>query len=205
MKKFFAYSSLLLLATGCLKDPDYDQLTLNPVVVTNGDKDADFTEYNTFHISDTVRLLSDIAGDTILTDANAKQLVDKVKEEMTALGYTFVQRNAGPDLGLTIVTAKNLNVETVYYPGWGWGWWYWGYWGWYYPPYYPYSYTYAYSTGLTAISAADLKNAGRDQKLTIVWEAILGGYIDTNVGGNIDDALRGIEQAFAQSQYLKTN
>ena len=100
MKRALFIFSLALIAFGCKKDPDYDKLSSNYVVATNADQQANFSQFKTFHVSDTIRLFSDTNLDTILTDNNAKMLVDEVKAQMTARGYTFVPRGGNIDIGI---------------------------------------------------------------------------------------------------------
>ncbi|GAO41112.1 DUF4136 domain-containing protein [Flavihumibacter petaseus] len=203
--------SLLLVLTcylivgGCRKSPDLDELSSKFVVATNADKEADFKTYKTYFISDTIRYLTNTSTDTVLVGPDADQLINTVKSNMSALGYTFVGRFDDPDVGLNMMVVKDLNIQTIVYPDWWWDWWYPWYWyDWYYPPYYPWSYTYAYTTGSIYISMGDLKNAPETKKLRMLWDALMGGALGTQ-SQNIAEGVDAINQAFQQSSYLKTN
>src|ERR1700761_4810072 len=98
---------LLAVAIGfasCRKEPDYNQLSSDFIVSTNFDKSVSFNTYKTYYISDTVINLGGTGKDTVITDANAQQLVNAVKTNMTARGYTFVTNSKlnKPDLGLRL-------------------------------------------------------------------------------------------------------
>jgi len=131
--------------------------------------DADFGGYQTYYISDTIKRQTTNPNDSIWFDNDSKQLIDAVKANMTARGYTLVAKGSNPDLGLSMTAIKDLNIGVIY-PGWWWG--YWGcYWGWcYYPPYYPwYGQIYTIPTGTLILDMIDLKNANSDQRLTVIW------------------------------------
>ncbi len=206
MKKLFLLWVLTpLLMAGCRKTPNLDDLSYKFVVATNADKEADFNTYNTYFVSDTIRYLSNTSNDTILIGGDAQQLIDAIKSNMADLGYTFANKNANPDVGLNVMVVKDLNINTIVYPDWWWDWYYPWYWyDWYYPPYYPWSYTYAYTTGTVYISMVDLKNAPSTKKLRVVWDALMGGALGTQAQ-NIAEGVDAIDQAFKQSDYLKTN
>jgi len=207
MRKLTFLSLLLgLIFSSCRKTPNFDELSSDFVVTTNRDKTADFTEFKTYYISDTVANLGGTGDDSILTDANAKTLVQTVKDNMNARGYTFVSRNAHPDLGLQLGIVKV--TTTVYYPGWWDGYYGWydpWYWGWYYPYYYPYSTYYSYSTGTVILNMYDLKNAPDRQQITGIWNNINFGAIGSSLSSNVQRGVNAIDQGFEQSPYIKTN
>ncbi len=133
----FTLGMFLLLA--CRKVPDLSQLSSNFVVQTSRAPDANFGDYQTFYISDTIGYISTNPKDSILTDDAAKQIVAQIRGNLEARGYRYVPRVARPDLGVNVVAVKDVDVGVVY-PGWWYGYpGYWDpwYWGWYYPYYYP--------------------------------------------------------------------
>jgi hypothetical protein len=121
------------------------------------------------------------------------------------------------------------NTTVVSYPGWwygypgyGWGYYY------YYPPYYPwygYTYTYSYQMGslLTEMyDGASIKeyykfiDGKTDDELDdlppdafptvyLRWQSLVQGVVGTTSGYNEDRMKAGIDEAFAQSPYLKKN
>jgi len=204
MKRF---SALLLLSvalmTACRKEPDLSDLSLNFVVQTDRDPGAQFNSYSTFYISDTIAYLSANKNDSILVDENAKTLVATIKSNMEARGYTFVERDEDPDLGINTIAIKDITVGIVY-PGYWWGYpGYWDpwYWGWYYPYYYPWATAYSVTTGSVIVELIDLKNADENQKLNVAWTANLNGALGST-STNVQLAVDGINQAFTQSPYL---
>src|SRR3982751_116789 len=190
---------------GCLKSPDYDQLSSEFVVTTNTDSATSFSSLKTYFISDSVTYISS-GTDSIIKDANTKKLVDAVKANMSAKGFTFVPKG-GADIGVMMGIAKNTYVGVVY-SGW-WdayaGWWDPWYWGWYYPYYYPWSVAYTVTTGSVIVTMCDLKHARGTNTLRIIWTGFMGGAVGDNLATNVDRGVTSINQAFAQSPLVKTN
>jgi len=207
MKRLLLPFGLLLtvLQEGCLKSPDFDQLSTDFVVTTKTDSSKTFSSFRTYYISDTVAYHSDVVTDTILNNSSSKQLVDAVKQNMNSLGYTFVAKGSKPDLGINMGVLKNTTVSVVYGGWWDYwyGWWDPWYWGWYYPYYYPWAYAYSITTGSVVITMADLKDAPTDQNLRIVWLSIMGGAVGDNLDANVQRGVTAINQAFTQSPLLK--
>jgi hypothetical protein len=196
---------LMVLQEGCLKSPDFDQLSANFVVTTKTDSTRIFSSYRTYYISDTVAYHTDVVADSIINNASSKQLVDAVKQNMNALGYTFVSKSAKPDLGINMGVLKNTTVSVVYGGWWDawYGWWDPWYWGGYYPYYYPWAYAYSLTTGSVVITMVDVKNAPADQNLRVVWLSVMGGAIGDNLNSNVQRGVTAINQSFAQSPLLK--
>jgi hypothetical protein len=208
MKRIFVWGIALWCLASCRKTPSLDQLTNKFVVITNRDSKANFTTYDTYHISDTVAFISNSPGaDSIIVGANALQLVNAVKTNMNARGYQFVARTANPHLGLRLVAIKQVEAGVVYPPGWWWG--YWGYPGWCYygcyPPYYPYPVAYKYNVGDLIIEMLDVKNAGGNHNLKAIWVSDVGGVLSSTTQTNFNMAVDGINQAFMQSPYITAN
>ncbi|MBV7529733.1 DUF4136 domain-containing protein [Chitinophaga sp. sic0106] len=199
---------LLLLGLGlfasCRKEPDLSKLSSNFVVQTDKDPAAQFTSYKTYYISDTIAYLSTNKNDSILVGDGAKQIVNTIKDNLNARGYTFVPKSAKPDLGINTVAVKDVYVGVVY-PGWWWGYpGYWDpwYWGWYYPYYYPWATAYSITTGSVIVEMIDVKNASAEQKFNVLWTVNLNGALGSDAT-NIQRAVDGINQAFVQSPYVK--
>jgi hypothetical protein len=205
-KKYFFLACCSVVVLACRKTPDTSQLTVNFVVQTSKEPNADFGSYKTYYIADTIARITTDPNDSLWIGPDAKQLVDAVKGNMNARGYTFVAtRYSHPDLGLGLTVLKDLNI-TVMYPGYWWGYWggcYWGYCG--YPPYYPYYGPVVYSvpTGTIVLDMIDLKNAATNEKLYVPWASVMSG----GLGYTSDDLQLGVEainQAFDQSPYIQT-
>ena len=200
------FATLVAAVFSCRKSPNFDQLSSNFTVVTNYDANAVFQDYATYYISDTIAYIGGSNSDTILYDNNAKQLVDAVKQNMDARGYTFVAKNAHPDIGINMGAIKVTNTSVIY-PGWWWdypGWWDPWYWGWYYPYYYPWSVAYSITTGTIMIDMIDLKNADAKKTERVIWTAVMGGALGST-STNVQLAVNAINQAFVQTPEIKAN
>ena len=192
----------------CRKEPGTEDLKLEQVVATDRDLAANFSSYATYFISDTVSIVASASTDSILTGPMAKQLVDAVKNNMNAKGYSFKARALGlPDLGLRLTVIKDV-TRTAVCGGWWDGWygyyppWYWGcyYCGGYY---YPWCTTYTYTIGTSTLYLFDIKNQGANHNIRALWGATMFGvFSTTNNQTNADLTTTAINQAFAQSTYL---
>ena len=177
------------------------------LVATNYDDNFDFTSEKTYFLY----------GEVIYPDTEATQspgtnaiILDEIKKQFTALGYTRVDSIVHPS-DVNMVVMASVLVATVqgvsYYPGYG-GW-YGGYWGgWGYPGYgygggyYPVPYS--YDLGNIFIDSFD-SNLDPDSDLMppMVWSASLNGVL-SSTGNTSESRIRTlIDQAFVQSPYLK--
>lgn len=206
MRIKLAFSLLMMIMiAGCYKEPLYNELSTNFTVTTNRDIEVDFSNYQTFYISDTVSYATDDPKDSVIVGADAKALVDAVKNNMIARGFTFVSRTSNPDLAINLGAIKDIDAGVIY-PGWwgGYGGWYGGcYYGYCYPYYYPYPITYVVTTGNLIVDMVDLKNAAPKQKIVVIWNAFVGGSLSTTTSVNIQLSVDAINQAFKQSAYIQ--
>ena len=195
----------------CRKEPSTEDLKLEQVVATDRDLSANFSNYATFFISDTVSIVAAASTDSILTGPMAKQMVDAVKASMTARGYTFKPRpwsSGYPDLGFRLTVIKDI-TRTAVCGGWWDGWWGYyppWYWGCYYCGgyYYPWCTTYTYTIGTSTLYMFDIKNQGTNHNVRALWGATMFGvFSTTNNQTNADLTTTAINQAFKQSNYLK--
>ncbi len=198
----FAATAGLLLA-GCYPaGPDYTEDL--DAVYTVYDQQYDFVSKGTYAMPD--QIVTDVqitnGGDTIyeyMKPVYADQILDRIDANMTSLGWTKVDVSADPDV---LLMPAGLSSTTYFYDYW-YGWWYggyWGYWGWYYPPYYTVS---SYTTGSMIIAMADPNIDSPINRSPAIWLGVANGLLTS--GGNITRALDGVDQAFEQSPYLKTN
>lgn len=191
-----------------------DKLDNDFVVFTNYDKNTNFGVFSTYYVPDSVLLISSSAKAEYWTDANADQIVNTFVAQMSARGYQRIDNKAEADLGLQISYVESTNYFYDYNssPYWWWGYpgyWYPGYWGtgwgdWYYP----YPVIYSYSVGSLLTEMVDLTNTptpGAKEKLPVVWTAYMSGLLSGNSQFNMQLTVRAIEQAFAQSSYIKTS
>jgi len=193
----------------CRKEPNTEDLKLDQVVATDRDLTANFSGYATYFISDTVSIVASASTDSILTGPMALQLVNAVKTNMNAAGYTFKPRAQGlPDLGLRLTVIKDI-TRTAVCGGWWDGWWGYyppWYWGCYYCGgyYYPWCTTYTYTIGTSTLYLFDIKNQGANHNVRALWGATMFGvFSTTNNQTNADLTTTAINQAFTQSTYLK--
>jgi Domain of unknown function (DUF4136) len=170
------------------------------VVYSSYDEVYNFQSKATYSMPD--KIVTDVKidkGDTTyvyMKDVYAKQLLASIESNMSTLGWTKVAIDKDPDV---LVTPAAISSTTYYYSYW-YDWWYGGYYGgWYYPPYYSVS---SYTTGSLIITMADPNVETAIDKTPTIWIAAANGLLGSN---DINRALNGIDQAFAQSPYLKTN
>jgi len=200
---------VIIIVISCHKVPDTAQLANSFAVITNRDKTVVFNDYKNFFISDTVSYISTVPGDdSIIVGNPAQVLVNAVKNNLRSNGYILVSSRSNPDLGVKITAIKQVDAGVIYPPGWWWR--YPGYpgdcyWGFCYPGSYPYPFVYAYHVGDLIIEVYDLKNALSNHALHVIWLANVEGVLHSISQEDIDKAILGIDQAFAQSPYFKTN
>jgi hypothetical protein len=202
----------LILLSGCLGYPDADERFDDEIIITRHKEDVDFSEYKTFAISTQVIVFEeddDEIGREPLDQDLADQLIEATTENLEARGYTEVDKDSDPDLGVTL-SIVNGKVTGYYGSYWGsyWGYPYWGY-------YYPYYYTYSYNTGTLITDMVDLKNApdlpdplpppseDPENRLDVLWTGLVYGVLEDNPAANLQDALEGIDQTFKQSLYIQ--
>ena len=209
MKKIFFFGTLVLSALfSCEKQPDTSRLSNAFVVSSTRSKDAQFSNYTTYFVSDTIaRVSNNNSNDTIITGPAALTIVGEIKNQMNARGYRFVARPARPDLLMRTIAIRQVNAAVIYPPGWWWG--YPGYpgfcdfWG-CYPPFYPLPpQVYKYSVGDFITETFDLRNAESNNNLQAIWLFQLSGVLSSTEATNVTRTVDGIKQAFEQSPYVK--
>src|SRR6187401_3582693 len=88
----------------CLKEPDLSELTSDFIVITNYDKNAVFSSYQTFVMPPYVGAISDNPKDSVLPANLGDPILAEVSKNLVARGYTKVTNTQSPNLGV-IVTA----------------------------------------------------------------------------------------------------
>ncbi len=213
MKKLIPFLFAVLLFASCQKDPDLDKLDNDFVVFTNYDTKTNFGAFGTYYLPDSILLISSNAEAKYWTDANAQQIIATFAAQMNARGYVAAPKEDA-DLGIQLSYVESTNYFYNYgsSPYWWWGYpGYWtpGYWGtgwgdWYYP----YPIVYSYSVGSMLAEMVDIHGdpaAGSKTKLPVVWTAYMSGLLSGSSQFNLQLAIRSVEQAFAQSPYIKTS
>ena len=197
---------LMLVAVSCTKEP-LDNLTEEEsrIYVTNYDTTANFSEYATFRLADSVAIINNNQLQGRERTSVDAQLIDAVAATLQQRGFTRVSAGQNPDLGVTLSAITNTNTQLVSYPDYGgyyggyWDPYYWGYPGssYYFPTYYG-----VYETAETslAVDIVDLKNRSENNNtLRVVWSGLVRGT------GIFDgrNAQSQVNLLFAQSPYLK--
>ncbi len=204
-----------------------DDASETDMVVTRKAKDYDYSKNRSYDMSDTIADLCAVdpskfpnpdggaAGErpTPNLDCNElnhtfdTQILAEIKRNFEALGYVPVDKDAGEKADVILLVgaiSANNWVAYTYYP-----WWYYPYypyyygWGIYYP-YYPATSVVNYPTGSLVMDLVSVKEADPEQQRTpSIWTGAIAGLLaqgDTSAATRINTT---IDQAFAQSAYLK--
>ena len=207
MKRLIPILLAVFAFAACEKDPDMDKLDNDYLVYTNYDKKADFKQFSTYYIPDSVLVIGDKKDPEYWKGEAAEAIINAYKENLNSKGFTYTDNKDAADLGIQV-----SYVQSTYYfndygqPEWWWnypGYWdapYWGNWGgWYYP----YVVNYSITTNSFLTEIMNLKAPeGEKQKLPVLWSSFLSG--PASYSGKVNQTLvvRAINQSFAQSPYL---
>jgi hypothetical protein len=214
MRKIFFYFLIILVSgtilCGCYPHgPEFD--TDFDLVYTNYSSDFPFDQRKTFSLPDSV---VKITGDILstgevpekLTSTYSVPILEQLRKDMVQYGWTEVDRADSPDVILLPTSTTTTNL--YYYYDWGyWGWYYPSYpgygWGWYYPGYYP-PYVTSYRSGSIFVQMVDNHpSASPTGNIPVVWHCILNGLAEGSTASILSRIQVNIDQAFAQSPYLK--
>ena len=209
MKRILLLALPALLLGSCYPSgPEYiDDLD---VVYTTFDESYDFQAQSTYALPDKIvvdiEIEQGITGrDTTfvyMKDALAAPILAAIDARMQANGWSKVNISAGPDVIIAPAAVSSTTYYYSYWYDWYYGGYYGGYWGWYYPPYYSVS---SVTTGSLVLTMADPSLADQSPigKSPLAWFAVANGVASGY--GDISRVTKAIDQAFAQSPYLKTN
>ncbi len=208
MKKLIPILLAVFAFAACEKDPDLNKLDNDYLVYTSYDKSADFSSATTYYLPDQILVVSDKEEKQYLQGEAAQEILNAIATNMNSRGYTQATDEESADLGIQISYVQSTYYFTDYgYPNWGWGnggYWpgYWNnYWGGGY--YYPYALTYSLTTNSFITEIVDLTaEKGATAKLPVWWTAymVAPAYASTINGAM---AVKGVNQEFAQSPYIK--
>lgn len=199
----------ILAMTSCKKDPIKN---LNgdegQIYITKHSDSVNFGSFRTFSIADSVAVINNnqLEG-KVLTDVDAAY-INAIKGQLTQRGYTLVNNNQSPDLGITVSRIYNTSTGVFDYgsywdPYYGsyWDPYYWGYggYGYYFPSYY--LGTYSITEGAMSIDIFDLKDAQESKQINAIWNGLLrgSGVFGTQAANN------GVKALFDQSTYFKAS
>lgn len=200
MKKIVSYITVLgiILASCYPEGPEYYEDT--DIVFTHYDSDFNFSDYGTYAMPDSiVKITGALADDEVpvfIGEPFNSQILTNIENNMTAFGWQRVDDPGEADLVLFPASWTNT---TVYYYYDYWCWYYYYYCGWGYYPYY--GSTVSYSTGTLVMGL--VVNGNNYVEPYKVWSGAINGLLSGSY--NLNRVTNGINQAFAQSRYLKIN
>jgi len=191
---------ICILFSGCYpySTAYVDELDL---VITDHDPNFDFKGHNKYAIPDSIVKITGnkAAGEppVFVKEPYNTKILDRIKSNMTSLGYTLVPNVAQADLVL-FPSALEVQYTEYYYD-------YYYYWGWYYPYYgwyYPYTTVTTYSTGTMLMNIVVAGQTSVSVNLHVAWTGLLNGVMDSYGSDGENRLYRAIDQAFNQSDYL---
>ena len=210
MRKILFISAAVLLMAACQKEPYTSDNDNSYLVYTSPGKDVNFTQYKTFDMTDSLLVIGQGSKPKYVRNDAVKAILLDFRRNMEARGFVYTPDAEAADLGvqLTYVIKTERFVQFYSDPYW-WldypGYWpsgYWGNWTGYYMPR-PVTYTYTTNALLT-----DIVNLTGEQKegtpLEILWTSYIGGPAGSTLQGDVTRMTEAIDQAFKQSDYLKT-
>lgn len=215
MKKLIPILFAVLLFSSCQKEPNLSDLDNDFVVYTNYDKNAEFSNFQSVYVPDSILLIASSTSETPVywKSENAEPIIQDFIEHLTARGYEITNNKEEADLGLQVSYVESIsyfagNTNPYWwwdYPGyWHPGYWYpgWYDWNWYYPYYQP---IYSYSVGSLLSELVNLKAASETtKKIPVVWNAYMSGLLSDSSKFNLQLSLNAVNQAFDQSPYITT-
>ncbi len=201
------FASFIIVLAGCTKDP-VSNLTDDEtrIYITHHDSTVNFSVFHTFSVADSVAVISNnqlVKKDLTSFDA---QFIAVLTAAMQQRGFTLVDKNSHPDLGINVSRIYNDYTGVIDYSSyWGdyYGYWnpyYWGYPGYsyYFPSFYG---VYSITTGALSADMFDLKDAPASNQLKNVWNGLVRGEAVFDPA-NINTHMKTL---FDESAYIKTN
>ena len=212
MYKWIIAPIVFVLFFGCYPN-EADYIEELDIVYTNYYDQFDFKSKRTYAIPDSVVKISgdnivDPDGDgkpTFVSQPYAVAIIDQVKSNMAAYGWTLVSKNSNPDI-IVLPSAMTTTNIYYYYDWWYWDWWYGGGWGWYYPCcYYP-AYVTGYRSGSVLVQLIDRSSLNpNNDNAAVVWTCIFNGLAEGSTSSIVTRIQTNIDAGFRQSPYLKIN
>ena len=197
---FTAVAAAAVLAA-CYPSPDLVIEELD-TVITAVDEDVDFQQFKTYALPDTIIYRPEEGQ---ISEELKILILGDINRNMQAFGYEpqHDPENNPPDLVVVagVITRDEYGAFIGWpffggfgsYTGWGVG----------YPPI---SGGYTYTVGTVTIDMIDYKNIDSiREEINAVWTAAVNGVLQSDVKNQAQRLTDGINQAFAQSPYLKLN
>ncbi len=201
---FFAATTLLM---SCKKDVSQNTNTITvdaSKTLTNYDSTVNFANYRTVAIAPNVQVLNGSSLQPELTPEET-QYIKAFGDSLVSRGFTLVDISASPDLVLNITRINNTSTGLVDNAG------YWSNYGTYYNPSEFNETGATYVTNFTtsqpvdqgtvlSLELLDLKSEPASGQIDIVWNALVGGYLQLNGSAAVAPETAVI---FSKSPYLK--
>jgi len=201
-----AISALVCAATVACYPDQMDSFTQTSSVVTLVDSQAPLSEARTFALPDTI--VAVIRGVGAASIAGENQILARIRESLISRGWKDVTaiRAEKPDVVVLTAVVEQSLAGFAYGDWWAaWGFWpgwagaYGADWVWSTPDG---AIVFTYETGTLLITMLDRNHDDRTNKrVPVLWAAAVNAVLATTPI-NLDLAIAGIDQAFAQSPYL---
>lgn len=209
MKKILFISAAVLLLAACHKEPYPQDGDNGYLVYTSPGKDVNFKNYKTFDIADSLLIIGEKDKPVYSQSQSALALIQAYRVNMEKAGFIYTPSNPDADLGVQLTYVIKTERYVKYYddPYW-WldypGYWPSGYWGNWTGYYYPRPVVYTYTTNALLADIVNLtgeQDAGKP--LEVLWTSYIGGPASSSLQLDIQRLTSAVDQAFAQSPYLK--
>ena len=209
MKKIVFFAMMVLLAASCHREPFPQDGDNEYLVYTSPSKDVTFASYKTFDLADSLLIIGQTDEPVYSQSDAALALIQAVRTNIENYGYIYTPANPDADLGIQLTYIIKTERYVQYYndPYW-WldypGYWPSGYWGNWTGYYYPYPVSYTYTTNALLTDIVDLTGVEEEgTPLEVVWTSYIGGPSGSSLQVDVNRMKDAINQAFAQSPYLK--
>jgi len=176
-------------------------------VITLVDGGSSLASARTFALPDTIIQMSDLIAS--IDHTTDRKITASIRGHLLALGWRDATRDASPKPDVLVLVAASMRIQTgVVYDDWFGAWGYLPYWSapvdeswvWGTPDG---AIPYAFPAGTLLVTMLDLRAQNAvTQRIALLWAAAIDGVV-TNKANTTERALLGIDQAFAQSPYLK--
>lgn len=185
------------------------------IAITNYDKDANFANFSTFSMPDSIVYFVNKANQIEGNHQFDEAILALVAKNFTDKGYTRIPDSLAsstnkPSFLVTVSAFSDVNYYYVnnnwhdywgWYPGWDWYGWNWNSFSPYYP-WWPVS-VYSYRSGSIVIEMFDAQNVNETSNtVPVVWTGIADGILSGSQSSILNRAEKEINQAFKQSPYL---
>jgi len=161
----------------------------------------------TFALPDTIFHSMQTQASGIVGREGDAAILASIRAHFIDLGWREITDITVEHPDVVVLTAVNERTESgVAYTDWWGGWGYWPGWPPAYGPTWGWGYpvgatTFTYEVGTLIIAMLDIQHGNTStRRIPLLWAGAVNGVL---VVGTLEDALAGINQAFAQSPYLE--